>query len=509
MLLSMHSRPKARRRFNMIRQTQPLNRAIVALLALAMALLLMVNIATFVMVKKTSDYNDTATHSKQVQLSSLELLSLLTDAETSQRGYLLTVQPVYLVVYEDAHHRVPEVLDRLDMLAEDDEAIKPRVGRLRENYATRKALMEKSLVLARAGQIEEAMVHVQAGHGKTVMDEIRDDVAAIVAYEDDRVMTLMERSQRAQAYTLASNLVGTLLLVVVGIIGAILVKRHVQTLTRAQKELDAVNIGLEEEVRERTKEVVQANEEIQRFAYIVSHDLRAPLVNIMGYTSELEQIGLLLDDQLKRLEVEAPEQVNAEAVQAVRVDTPEAVGFIRASTAKMDGLIKAILALSREGRRPLAVEKLDMRSLVQGLADAVAHPIVEGGGHIDVGNLPNIHSDRLSIEQIFGNLIDNATKYRSPERPLQLTVIGREVEGDWVEFDVIDNGRGIDPKDHERIFELFRRAGKQDKAGEGLGLAFVRSAVRRLGGSVTVESQLGEGARFILRFPRKMIVRSE
>lgn len=92
---------------------------------------------------------------------------------------------------------------------------------------------------------------------------------------------------------------------------------------------------------------------------------------------------------------------------------------------------------------------------------------------------------------------------------MRLVVKGHKVEGDWVEFVVSDNGRGIAPKDHERIFELFRRAGKQDRPGEGLGLAFVRSAVRRLGGNITLDSDLGEGATFRIRFPRQMVVKPE
>jgi signal transduction histidine kinase len=180
------------------------------------------------------------------------------------------------------------------------------------------------------------------------------------------------------------------------------------------------------------------------------------------------------------------------------------VGFIRTSTAKMDRLINAILRLSREGRRALAPERLDMTGVAQTIADTVHHQVAETGGEIVVGPLPPLESDRLAVEQIFGNLIDNAVKYQQPDRPIRIEVQGQETPDGWVEYRIIDNGRGVSPKDHERIFELFRRSGKQDKPGEGLGLAFVRNIVRRLGGSIEIESELGQGSTFHLKFPKRL-----
>jgi signal transduction histidine kinase len=190
----------------------------------------------------------------------------------------------------------------------------------------------------------------------------------------------------------------------------------------------------------------------------------------------------------------------------VREDVPEAVGFIRASTAKMDRLINAILKLSREGRRRQVPERLDMTGLVQSIADSLNHQVSEAGGEIVVGDLPVLESDRLSIEQIFGNLLDNAVKYQQPGRAIRIVVEGETAADGRLHYRIIDNGRGVSERDHERIFELFRRAGKQDLPGEGLGLAFVRNSVRRLGGTITVESELGQGSTFHLKFPTRLIV---
>ena len=115
-------------------------------------------------------------------------------------------------------------------------------------------------------------------------------------------------------------------------------------------------------------------------------------------------------------------------------------------------------------------------------------------------DLPGLISDRLALEQIFGNLIENATKYLAPGRPGRIAVTG-EREGDRLRYRISDNGRGIEAKDFERIFELFRRSGEQDRPDEGIGLATVRNLARRLGGNVTVESQLGVGSTFTVALP--------
>lgn len=259
---------------------------------------------------------------------------------------------------------------------------------------------------------------------------------------------------------------------------------------------------------ERVAELDEANEEIQRFAYIVSHDLRAPLVNVMGFTSELEaaqaEVGRFYRDVLGK----APQLVTPEARMAVETDLPEAIGFIRSSTVKMDKLINAILKLSREGRRVLMPETLSMRQLLEAQCQSVAHQLQERGAELVIEAVPNLKSDRLAVEQVFGNLVENAVKYLDPSRPGRIVVRGRDL-GASVQFDIEDNGRGIDPKDFERIFDLFRRSGVQDQQGEGIGLAHVRALVRRLGGTITVSSRLGEGSTFTVVLPKYITLSSE
>jgi PAS domain S-box-containing protein len=259
---------------------------------------------------------------------------------------------------------------------------------------------------------------------------------------------------------------------------------------------------------DRVAELDAANEEIQRFAYIVSHDLRAPLVNVMGFTSELASAQAEIEQFYKKVLEANPGLVSPDTRSAIESDLVEAIGFIRSSTVKMDKLINAILKLSREGRRVLVPEHLGMGELLEAQRQSVAHQLHERGAELVIGNVPDLISDRLAVEQIFGNLIDNAVKYLNPARPGRIVVRGQDL-GIGIRYEIEDNGRGIDPKDYERIFDLFRRSGTQDQQGEGIGLAHVRALVRRLGGTISVSSRLGEGSTFTVVLPKYINMSSE
>ena len=143
-----------------------------------------------------------------------------------------------------------------------------------------------------------------------------------------------------------------------------------------------------------------------------------------------------------------------------------------------------------------------MTQLAENVAATMRQRADTAGATVTVSAIPALDSDRIAVEQILSNLVENALKYLSPTRAGEVQVDGRKT-GKRVEISVTDNGRGISAADHERIFDLFRRAGAQDQPGEGIGLANVRALAYRLGGRITVESQLDEGSRFTLVLPEK------
>lgn len=489
-------------RFSDFLRTPSLVRSITALLTLAFALLLIVNIATFVMIQRTANVHTEIEQGQLMRRSARTIMIAMLDAETSQRGFLLTGRSDFLQPLEEARADLGPAFDYLDKSTENDPQFRGYVTQMHGLAAAKFAELDGTLVMAREGRIGEAIQIVRSGDGKHIMDEMR---TLIDEFDDAKTASIARRtkaSQQTGLLTVTMDALAAILVIILAILSAWIVRRYVAEIQEAREQVDALNVGLEETVQERTADLMRANEEIQRFAYIVSHDLRAPLVNVMGYTSELEQAGKVIDRAIR--EDEKKQDVNKDVVQAVREDMPEAIGFIRASTQKMDRLINAILKLSREGRRNLLPEELDMTEMAQAIANSVHHQTETSGAKITVKPMPTIESDRLSMEQIIGNLIDNAVKYLDLDRPGEIVVSGEEVMGNYVVYRVADNGRGIAPRDHERVFELFRRSGKQDRAGEGLGLAFVRNSVRRIGGTIDVESELGKGSTFLLKFPKRL-----
>jgi len=150
-------------------------------------------------------------------------------------------------------------------------------------------------------------------------------------------------------------------------------------------------------------------------------------------------------------------------------------------------------------------ERINLKELIETNAAAIQYQLSEPGGEIALSlDVPPVFNDRLSLEQIFGNLLDNAVKYRSERRLLRIDVRARVAEGDRIMIEVQDNGRGIAEQDVKRIFELFKRAGAQDQPGEGIGLAYVQAVVRNLGGEISVTSVLDRGTTFRVVLPRDL-----
>jgi len=486
--------------------TMPLTKALfgrVTLLLMAIGFLALLGLGTGLvwLLGETQKYADGVTSAQQVRLEARKVLSLIQDAETGQRGYLLTGEERYLIPYREAEAALPQELPGLVERVLRDGGVAEPLRQLQSLTEQKLAEIRKTLDLATSGRRDEAVALVRTNRGEATMNQIRETLAGI---EDRSLARLEARRQGLDAAATALLLGATAaftLIVLVAIGSVVLAFRYARDLEQARAALEAANAGLEERVTERTAALEAANEEVQRFAYIVSHDLRAPLVNVMGFTAELESAVASLKEMLATIEASAPELVTAAAKEAAEMDIPEAIGFIRSSTERMDRLINAILRLSREGRRSLVPERLRMDELIGNIAATVHHQLEEAGAEIRIeGRLPELVTDRIAAEQIFGNLIDNAVKYLDPDRPGRILVRGWTTSRHAI-FEVEDNGRGIDPRDHTRIFELFRRSGVQDRPGEGIGLAHVRALARRLGGDVTVDSTPGRGSVFRVTLP--------
>ncbi len=436
--------------------------------------------------------------------SVVELRSALQAAETSQRGYLLTGNEIYLAPF------ATEKIVALRHIAQLSQAI-PKTApqyaafdRLRLAAAEKLTEMDLTIALKRARRDADALAIVKTNKGKRLTDETNVYFSGLVAFADQRLAAASDEQGRNYRLLQAISLIGGIVILLVTAIAAIMVIRYARAIAESRDEVHALNASLERRVNERTAHLAQLSEEVRRFAYIVTHDLRAPLVNIMGFTKEVEESVKVITPVIEIASGagNAGRQQIENSLAAIRADIPEAIGFIRSSAQKMDGLINAILKLSREGQRRRNSENIDLSQLLTSAITTLQHRLNQEGGRVSLQlDIAQVVSDRLSLEQMIGNLLENAVKYRSADRPLLVTVAARSLPNNGVLIEISDNGRGIAEQDQKRVFELFRRSGLQDQPGEGIGLAHVRTLVRNLGGDISLASRLGYGTTFRIELP--------
>jgi len=250
--------------------------------------------------------------------------------------------------------------------------------------------------------------------------------------------------------------------------------RDITVRKRAQNELRELNLDLERRVLERTALLEATRAELDAFSYSVSHDLRAPLRAIHGFS------GILVEDHADEL---APE--------ARRL-----VGMVHENAALMGSLVDSLLALSRLGRRELRLEIVGTRSVAERAIDRVRaiHPGAEV--RISLGDLPAIHADSELLEQLLFALVDNAVKF-SIGRPAAAVRVSSKEGPDGITFTVSDNGVGFDPRYVEKIFGVFQRLVRpEDYEGVGVGLAIARRIVERHGGRIWADARREQGADF-------------
>ena len=486
----------------------------ILLLSAGFLVLVAISAESIFIVNRARDDSAAVVHTVEVENQTNALLLEIRRAESAARGYLLTKGAEFL---SDHHAAVAEIgpeLDKLGELTRDNPVQVENLRKLRVAIETRLGQFAQEMEFVKQGEANNAEALVREAAAGNTTSAIHDVADAMRGEEEQLLALRTANADRSKRLASIATIAGSALCIALAVVSIFLVRRESRARDIAETRLRESNLNLEATVDERTADLREANDEIQRFAYIVSHDLRSPLVNIMGFTSELEELRgdifrrIAALAQFNRADATPPvptlapdaEPKLAGEDKQLSEDFSEALGFIKSSIAKMDRLISAILNLTREGRRQFEPVRIDTRELIEAIVQTLAHQAAEANAEIRLAPLPPIFSDRLALEQIFSNLIDNAIKYLKPGVPGKIAVRGRTKLG-FAVFEISDNGRGIDPKDHQRIFDLFRRAGTQDRPGQGIGLAHVRALVRRLGGTMSVSSELNSGSTFTITLP--------
>jgi PAS domain S-box-containing protein len=276
-------------------------------------------------------------------------------------------------------------------------------------------------------------------------------------------------------------------------------KAQAETLERLVNErtaaLSATNRTLRAEIQEREKaqdrerltatELRRSNEELEKFAYVASHDLQEPLRKIQAFGDRLR----------------------TKSAAALGEQGREYVERMLNSADRMRALINDLLTFSRVSTKPQAVAPVDLNGVVAGVLADLEERVTQTGARVSVGPLPTLEADPLQMRQLFQNLIGNALKFQRPGVAPEVTVVAGPVPGTAEEcwrIEVADNGIGFDDVYLDRIFQVFQRLhGRGEYEGTGIGLAVCRKIVERHGGAITARGRPGEGSAFIITLPAR------
>lgn len=441
-----------------------------------------------------AENNQRITNNLQVITLIKDLKTELLNAETGQRGYLLTEDVQYLEPYHEALGRINQLLSAISSSDTELQRHQSRFTLLHTQTEQIINGMQAVVQLVHNDLNRVAVIEINTDTGIELM---RSVLALLREMETDE-QTALEQNRTSADHTrklilaalIATNVVG--LLLALGIY--IVVYRNARNVAALYAEIEEVNTELESKVQQRTlalrqysDDLKRSNRDLEQFAFVASHDLQEPLRKIHAFGDRLlQKYGNKLDesgsDYLVRMQ-------NASRRMSEMID--DLLSFSRITTQK----------------KPFSRVKLD--KLMANVLDDLEYAIENARATVRVDELPEIDADASQIRQVFMNLIGNSIKFRQPDVKPEIVVTcetdtsaepsdGRR----WYNLSFADNGVGFDPLYEDRVFDLFQRLHGRDKyEGTGIGLALCRKVIDRHGGTISAESAPGKGTVFSIRLP--------
>lgn len=506
---------------------QVFNKSLLLGFVLVIAAILANSVLTYVNLQRMHNNAQAVEHQHLVLEDLRQLLTILIDAETGQRGFLITEDPKFLAPYESAVLALEDKLKSVKKLMSVDANRRNSFQELYEVIAERMKLIRGSLDLQKAEGRDAVRNRIVQGDGKRAMDQVRTLIAQMEVKERAELQLRHKESQTSYWLALATGLVTAILGLGLAVTSYWLVARDLdkrQQLSEAlQKskerleervqartmEIEASNKALREEVTVRTtaekaamlaaQELQRSNRELEQFASVASHDLQEPLRKIQAFGDRLQslchqQLGEKGTDYLQRM---------------------------LTSAARMRRLIDDLLTYSRVSSKAQPFSAVDLNEIAEEVAGDLEGRLQDVNGKLEIGKLPHIEADPMQMRQLFQNLLGNALKFHQKGVPPVVQVTAHNIpaptgalsgngagngEGSRAplhcEITVQDNGIGFEQEYVDRIFELFQRLhGRDEYQGTGMGLAICRKIVERHAGSITAFSAPGEGSRFVFRLP--------
>jgi signal transduction histidine kinase len=443
-------------------------------LTLTLALLLL-GALSYVTYSSTNRFVENArlvNHTHLVIKQMNHLLSELKDAETAQRGFLITNDSSFLQPYDDVVTRLPGEIALLKDLTQDNASQQEAINLLHDLIDQKMRVLRLGIdsLGGRTGIGNEEIAAMVGGEGKQAMVQIRAQVERMIASEESLLVERGDKVEAGARLTKQWILIGNFLAAVLLLSAFIIILREIERRKRIQRAIEKSAAQLE-----------LTNKELESFSYSVSHDLRSPLRAIDGYSRMFEEdFADRLDEEGLRL-----------------------LSVIRASSKKMGQLIDDLLSFSRMGRKTVEAATVDMNALVNDVWFEVSGGAEQKDVHLIKGTLPNVWGDRALLRQVLVNLLSNAIKY-SGNKPEQLIEISAQEYPHEVVYSVRDNGVGFDMRFYNKLFGVFQRLHTEKEfPGTGVGLAIAQRVIVRHGGRIWAESKLGEYTIFHFSLPNK------
>lgn len=389
-----------------------------------------------------------------------ETLTILQDAETGQRGFILTSKEAYLTPYNMALERMPKLIEELKSIAKQTSEHKERIERIRELSVMKFAELSETIGLHRKNDHEALMTVIESDRGKLIMDDIRVEINSLITESDHDID---EMQGKAKTFRIFINI-----LELITLAGIILIFYYIYSILRPLfQQIASTN----DQLKQKQKELKLKNEQLEHFAHIASHDLNEPLRTISSFV----------------------EIINEEYDQVLDNEGKQYLQFITRATDRMKSMIDGLLNFSRIGKSS-RLEKVDTLKVIQELEKDLSLRIQQTDTQINVGSLPVVNGYKIELRQLFQNLILNAIKFTKKKPLIKIDCV--ETQTHW-QFCVADNGIGINEKQQEKIFGMFSKLHRSTEySGHGIGLAFCQRIVDLHQGEIWLESIPNEGSRF-------------
>jgi len=424
-------------------------------------------------------YNDQAQNTQSFENALLRLEGLTNGAEAGERGFLLSGDDRYLLPYQQAQGAISSQADTLLIQVRDNASLRPfQKATSHIIDLARKTVDDAGKTVSAARQDNSGSANDRLGESRA--EQLRQAVGDLEGQLSHDLQHQIRRQRVLSTTVFILFLVATVVLIFVGVWLYNNLVSYMQHSRAAQAELEQLNIELEQRIAERTLDLSKANEELQQFAYVASHDLQEPIRTITSFTQ------LLANRYHGRLDQDADEFID----------------YIVSSSRRMTDLINGLLALVRLRKLALPRGPVSIEKLLRDAEGSLQAAIRESNARVENTPLPFLAADPVQITQLFMNLIGNAIKYRRSADPV-IKVSARRETDEWV-FAVEDNGQGFEQQYAERIFALFQRLHGREIQGTGMGLSIARKIVERHGGKMWAESRVGVGSTFYFTLPNSL-----